>query len=93
MTSNNKVDPNTIPNHSMAKQRICDCVRDAMEAYFEELGDHPTTNLHELVMSQVERPLFESVLRHTNGNMTKASQILGMNRGTLRTRLKKYGLD
>jgi Fis family transcriptional regulator len=49
--------------------------------------------LYELILSQVEKPLFESVLKNTRGNLSKAAQVLGMNRGTLRTRLKKYGLE
>ena len=93
MTANNKIDPGTIPNHSMAKQHISDCVSDALERYFDDLGDHDTTNLYDLVLSQVEKPLMEAVMKHARGNMTRASKILGLNRGTLRTRLKKYGLD
>lgn len=93
MTANNKTDPDKIPNHSMANHNISDCVKGALEGYFNDLGDHDTTNLYDLVLSQVEKPLMEAVLKHSRGNMTKASKILGLNRGTLRTRLKKYGLD
>lgn len=93
MTSNNTIDPDSIPNHSMAKQPISDCVRDALESYFNDLGEHETSNLYDLVLSQVEKPLMEAVMKHTRGNMTKASKVLGLNRGTLRTRLKKYGLE
>jgi Fis family transcriptional regulator len=44
-------------------------------------------------MSQVERPLFEIVMENTRGNISRAAQLLGLNRATLRSRLRKYGLD
>lgn len=68
-------------------------VRVAMEKYFADLDGHQTSDLYELVISQVEKPLFEVVIQHTRGNMRRASELLGLNRGTLRNRLIKYGLD
>jgi Fis family transcriptional regulator len=44
------------------------------------------------VLSEVERALFEVALARTRGNLTKTAELLGVNRGTLRKRLKKYGL-
>ncbi|TAJ91474.1 MAG: DNA-binding transcriptional regulator Fis [Gammaproteobacteria bacterium] len=72
---------------------LSDQVRDAVERYFSDLDGHDSSELYELILSQVEKPLFESVLKNTRGNLSKAAQVLGMNRGTLRTRLKKYGLE
>jgi Fis family transcriptional regulator len=72
---------------------LSDQVRDAVERYFSDLDGHDTSELYELILSQVEKPLFEAVLKNTRGNLSKAAQVLGMNRGTLRTRLKKYGLE
>ena len=68
-------------------------VREAIEKYFEDLDGHPSNDLYELVMTQIEKPLFETVMNHTRGNMSKASELLGLNRGTLRNRLIKYGLE
>lgn len=68
------------------------CVRSAMENYFEHLDGHTTSHLHELVMSEVEAPLLEAVLEHTGGNQTRAADMLGMNRGTLRKKIKDYKL-
>ena len=45
-----------------------------------------------MVMSEVEAPLIEAVMRYTGNNQSKASIMLGVNRGTLRTKLKNYGL-
>ena len=75
------------------KDCLSQMVRRAIDGYFEDLDGHDASDMYELVISQVEKPLFESVMQHTRGNITKAAEVLGMNRGTLRSRLKKYGLD
>ncbi len=72
---------------------LCNNVRDAMETYFEDLNGQETSNLYDLFMSEVEKPLFEVVMHNTDGNITKAAHMLGLNRATLRNRLKKYDLD
>lgn len=64
----------------------------ALNRYFQNIEDEPVTDLHQLVMSEVEAPLIEAVMRHTRNNQSKASIMLGLNRGTLRTKLKQYGL-
>jgi Fis family transcriptional regulator len=68
-------------------------VKDAMDNYFSDLDGCDSTDLYELVLSEVEKPLFEAVMQNTRGNISRASEVLGMNRGTLRTRLRKYGLE
>ena len=68
-------------------------VRKAVETYFTDLDGHEASNLYELFISQVEKPMFEVVMQASRGNITRAAQMLGLNRGTLRNRLKKYGLD
>jgi len=72
---------------------LSDSIREAMDRYFRDLDGQDPGELYDLVLSQVELPLFEIVMRTTNGNISRASQLLGLNRGTLRNRLKKYGLD
>lgn len=72
---------------------LSDSVKDAIERYFRDLDGHDAGDLYELVLGQVERPLFETVLENTGGNVSQAAQLLGLNRATLRSRLKKYGLD
>ncbi|OGT71193.1 MAG: hypothetical protein A3I78_10125 [Gammaproteobacteria bacterium RIFCSPLOWO2_02_FULL_56_15] len=74
-------------------QCLSEKVRDAVEQYFSDLDGHDATDLYELFISQVEKPLLETILKNTRGNLSKAAQVLGMNRGTLRSRLKKYGLE
>ena len=65
---------------------------DALEVYFESLnGDRPG-DLYDLVIGEVERPLFKAVLDYTQGNQSQAAGILGLNRGTLRKKLRYYSL-
>lgn len=56
------------------------------------MSGQPVRNLHELVIKEVEEPLLTAVMAHTCNNQSKASIMLGLNRGTLRTKLKQYGL-
>ncbi len=67
-------------------------VERALSRYFAHLEDAPVTDLHEMVMSEVEEPLLQAVMNYTGNNQSKASIMLGLNRGTLRTKLKHYGL-
>ena len=65
----------------------------AMKNYFTQLDNEQPTNIYELVLAEVEAPLMEAVMTYTQGNQTKASQVLGLNRGTLRKKLKTHGLN
>ena len=67
-------------------------VEKALRRYFQHIDDEPVTDLHQMVMSEVEAPLIEAVMRYTGNNQSKASIMLGLNRGTLRTKLKNYRL-
>ena len=67
-------------------------VEKALRRYFQHIEDEPVTDLHQMVMSEVEAALIEAVMRYTGNNQSKASIMLGLNRGTLRTKLKNYGL-
>ncbi len=65
---------------------------DALNQYFDSLnGDRPG-DLYDLVMGEVERPLFKAVMDYTDGNQSQAAGILGINRGTLRKKLRSYSL-
>ena len=67
-------------------------VEKALHQYFQHLEDEPVTDLYRIVMSEVEGPLLEAVMKQSGNNQSKASIMLGLNRGTLRTKLKIYGL-
>ena len=75
-----------------AAHSLNECVGKALKNYFRDLDGEDASNLHDLVISQVERPLFQIVLKHYNGNISRTAQALGLNRGTVLGRLKKYGL-
>jgi Fis family transcriptional regulator, factor for inversion stimulation protein len=67
-------------------------VDDAVGNYLAVMDDQPVTDLYDLVLAQIEAALFERVLRHTQKNHSQAALILGLNRGTLRKKLKKHGM-
>lgn len=65
---------------------------EALRCYFATLNGHRPGDLYQLVIGEVEKPLFKAVLTYTNGNQSRAAEILGINRGTLRKKLKYYDL-
>ena len=67
-------------------------VESSLQHYFNSLNGEMPTGLHQMVIFEVEKVLFESVMRLTNGNQTRAASVLGINRNTLRSRLEKFGL-
>ena len=80
------------PSDSAQLQPLREAVEMAMRRYFEHLDGSQTTDLYAMVMAEVEAPLLACVMEHTDGNQTRAADVLGLNRGTLRKKLKLYGL-
>lgn len=70
-----------------------DSVSDALDSYFAQMNGHSVSDLYRMVLSEVEQPLFEAVLRQTNGNQSRASEMLGISRSTLRKKMALYNLD
>jgi Fis family transcriptional regulator, factor for inversion stimulation protein len=66
---------------------------EALQCYFETLNGHKPAHLYDLVMREVEEPLFKVVMGHVQGNQSRAAIILGINRGTLRKKLKEFGIS
>ena len=66
---------------------------DALSTYFQNLNGHRPAQLYDLVMREVEEPLFKAVLDYAEGNQSRAAVILGINRGTLRKKLRAFGLS
>jgi Fis family transcriptional regulator, factor for inversion stimulation protein len=73
-------------------QPLHDSVRQALESYFMQLKGQAPTNLYEMVLAEVEVPLLEAVMEYTKGNQSRAAILLGLSRGTLRKKLKIYGM-
>ena len=67
-------------------------MRRSLADYFNQLDGEPVSELYQMVLAEMEIPLLEKVLEYTRGNQTKAAELLGLNRGTLRKKLKQYGL-
>ncbi len=73
-------------------QTLRDSVELALRNYFEHLDGQDVTDVYNMVLAEIEAPLLESVMDYVRGNQTRASEVLGLNRGTLRKKLKQYGL-
>ena len=73
-------------------QSLRHSVEQSLTQYFNELDGQQPSALYDLFMQQVEAPLFECVMEHTQDNQSKAAKLLGLNRGTLRKKLKQYDL-
>lgn len=74
------------------QQTLRDCVRSTMNDYLQDLDDELISNLYPMVLAQVEAPLLEAVMLKARSNQSTAAKMLGLNRGTLRKKLKQYGL-
>ena len=79
---------------SYSKKPLKDEVRKARSRYFNQLDQKNTPiDVYQLVLNEVEPPLLRSVMQFSNNNQSKAAKILGINRTTLRTKLKKYKIE
>lgn len=74
------------------ENEIARCVRKAIDGYFRDLDGERPCAVYDMVIGSVEKPLIEVVLRRVSGNQTQAAQVLGMNRNTLRKKMKAYGI-
>lgn len=73
------------------------CLRDYTEKtlrrYFHDLDGHTPTNLYDFVLAEVEPPLLKTLMDYTHGNQSRAAVILGLNRSTLRKKLRQYKIN
>jgi Fis family transcriptional regulator len=68
-------------------------VRKAVKEYFKDLdGEDPCCEMYNMVMNCVEKPLLEMVLEQVGGNQTRAAEMLGINRNTLRKKMLEHGI-
>ena len=75
------------------KKNLPDNIDTLLDQFFNDLdGDEPTA-IYEMVINTVEKPLLLYIMNKTEGNQSKAAKILGLNRNTLRKKLKQYNLD
>jgi Fis family transcriptional regulator len=81
-----------LPVADLNQQTIRDCVERAMRNYFNHLDGHDVSDVYQMVLAEVEIPLLEVVLEYTRNNQSRAAEVLGLNRGTLRKKLKQYNM-
>ncbi len=75
------------------KKNLPDNIDTLLDNYFNDLdGDQPSA-IYEMVINTVEKPLLLYIMNKTEGNQSKAAKMLGLNRNTLRKKLKQYNLD
>ena len=72
--------------------QLSHAVKHSIRRFLYELDGAQPNNMYDLVLRQIERPLFEAILEHTKGNQSRAADLLGLNRGTLRKKLRSYNL-
>ena len=72
---------------------LASTVRRVMKQYFKDLDGEKCTGIYEMVVCAVERPMLEVVMFQAQGNQTRAAELLGLNRNTLRKKLQQHGLD
>ena len=80
-------------NGTIKPQLLRDAVKRAVTNFFSQLDGQEASEVYEMVLSEVEAPLLDIIMQHTRGNQTRAANMLGINRGTLRKKLKKYGIN
>ena len=79
------------PDCILDENEIAHHIRKAMDDYFKDLdGEEPSCAVYDMVMNCVEKPLIETVLHHSGGNQTRAAELLGLNRNTLRKKIQQH---
>ena len=71
---------------------LSETVHHGLNGYFHDLDGAEPSDLYQLVIGEVERPLLQSLMAHTRNNQSKTARILGINRATLRKKLQRYGM-
>ena len=89
----NKDDTNNMTAQTPTEiSQLSHAVKHSIRRYLYELDGTLPNDMYDLVLRQIERPLFEAILEHTKGNQSRAAELLGLNRGTLRKKLRSYDL-
>ena len=74
----------------MSKKQIEEVVRHSLEAYFKDLRGAEPDQLHDMMIQVMEKPLLDVVMKHADGNQSRAATWLGLNRNTLRKKLTDH---
>ena len=75
------------------EQNLPDNIDKLLDQYFNDLDGDQASGIYEMVINTLEKPLLLYIMNKTEGNQSKAAKMLGLNRNTLRKKLKHYNLD
>ena len=73
--------------------KLADAVKESLDDYFTHLDGQPPHAIYDMVLGCVEKPLLEFILHKVGGNQSKAAEVLGLNRNTLRKKMAQYNLQ
>jgi DNA-binding protein Fis len=82
----------TTVNYSLGESNssLAASVTQSVQKYFSELKGSEPVDLYQFVLEEIETPLFRAVMEHCKYNQSRAALMLGVSRGTLRTKLRRY---
>ncbi|MES2499706.1 MAG: helix-turn-helix domain-containing protein [Pseudomonadota bacterium] len=73
--------------------KLSDAIEESLEDYFKHLDGQPPHAIYDMVLGCVEKPMLEFILHKVGGNQSKAAEMLGLNRNTLRKKMAQYNLN
>jgi Fis family transcriptional regulator, factor for inversion stimulation protein len=72
---------------------LAECVKKSLDEYFKHLDGQPPHAIYDMVLCSIEKPMLEYILNKVGGNQSKAAEVLGINRNTLRKKIAQYHLE
>ncbi len=76
----------------MEENEVAACVRRSLNRYFRDLDGEEPNDIYDMVLKAVEKPLLAFIMDRAEGNQSRAADLLGINRNTLRKKLNEHGL-
>jgi len=86
--SNNEMNAYSDSTEVSLRENVAEVIRH----YFANLKGEQPMNIYDFFLDEIEEPLLAVVMKYTRNNQSEAARILGLSRGTLRTKLKKFGM-
>ena len=80
-------------SESARENELTSTVRKVMRQYFKDLDGEKASGIYSMVVAAIEKPMLEVVMLQAEGKQTRAAELLGLNRNTLRKKLQQHGLD
>jgi Fis family transcriptional regulator len=74
------------------KHPVTEVLETHLQRYLDDLGDVPPSNVYDMVIASIEKPMLQLIMQHAEQNQSLAAQYLGLNRNTLRKKLLEHGL-